>query len=299
MGLASGAWFVRRQRRLPDSLLDLRLLGSRPIRAVLPVMLMAAVTMSGIFLFVAQHLQLVEGLSPLQAGLWMVPAAIGVIAGNLLAPPAAQRIGPGPTVAAALAVSAAGLILLTQVGSTGALPLLVVGYSLAFFGIGPLGVLATDLIVGSTPPEKAGTASAISETTGEFGIALGVATLGSLGTAIYRNQITGKLPADTPPEAAAATADTLAAAVAAAETLPTELAADMLEPAREAFTTGLNTVAAVTAAAAIVFAITAMTLLRNIRTGADPATAAGATEADKTADPRDTTGTPRDKLHPV
>jgi DHA2 family multidrug resistance protein-like MFS transporter len=264
-GAVFGAAFVRRQRRLPDPLLDLRLFSHRAVSAALAVMLLATAIIGGVFLFVTQHLQLVEELSPLRAGLWMVPSALGVIAGNMLAPPVAQRIGPGRAVAGGLVVSAVGLALLTQVGATGSLGLLVVGYSVAFFGIGPLGVLATDLVVGSAPPEKAGAASAMSETTGEFGIALGIATLGSVGTAVYRDQITGSLPADVPAEAAAAAGDTLAGAVAAAESLPAGLAAGLLEPARDAFTSGLNVVTGIGVAAVLAFAVVALVLLRNVR----------------------------------
>ena len=80
--------------------------------------------------------------------------------------------------------------------------------------------LTTDLIVGSAPPERAGAASAISETSAEFGGALGIAVLGSIGTAVYRGAMADAMPAGVPPEAAEAARDTLGGAVAAAEQLP-------------------------------------------------------------------------------
>jgi MFS transporter, DHA2 family, multidrug resistance protein len=95
--------------------------------------------------------------------------------------------------------------------------------------------LATDMIVGSAPPEQAGAASGISETSAEFGGALGIAVLGSIGTAVYRNQVAARLPADVPPAATTATRETLGGAVAAAAQLPEPLAATLLGAAREAF----------------------------------------------------------------
>ncbi len=53
-------------------------------------------------------------------------------------------------------------------------------------GFVPVILTTTGLIVGTAPPERAGSASAISETSAEFGGALGVAVLGSLGTLFYR-----------------------------------------------------------------------------------------------------------------
>ena len=74
--------------------------------------------------------------------------------------------------------------------------------------------LATDLVVGSAPPERAGSASAISETASEFGGALGIAILGSIGTAVYRGEMADSLPAGIPPATAEAARETLGGAVA-------------------------------------------------------------------------------------
>jgi MFS transporter, DHA2 family, multidrug resistance protein len=131
-----------------------------------------------------------------------------------------------------------------------------------FFGTGPFAALGTDLVVGSAPPEKAGSASSLAATAGELGIALGVAALGSVGTAVYRDQISATIPATVPPQAAEAARDTLASAAAAAEKLPAGLSAELLEPAREAFTIGLTTVAGISALVVAALAITAVAALR-------------------------------------
>ena len=113
-------------------------------------------------------------------------------------------------------------------------------------GLAPLFTLAADLAVGSAPPERAGAASGISETSSELGGALGLALLGTIGTAVYRGARGGRRsPPSVPADAAATASDTLGGAVEVADRLPQLLAADVLEPAREAFTQGLQVAATV------------------------------------------------------
>jgi DHA2 family multidrug resistance protein-like MFS transporter len=169
---------------------------------------------------------------------------------------------PGYVVGAALAISVVGYALLSQVDSATGPAITVTGLVIVFVGGGMWGALGTDLVVGAAPPETAGSASSLSETGTELGVALGVAALGSLGTAVYRHQIAASLPAEVPAEATDAARDTLAGATAASAQLPDHLGTALLDPARDAFTDALNTVAGVSAVAVAVLAILAVTLLR-------------------------------------
>lgn len=268
-GLVFAVLFVQRQRRLSDPLVDVRLFSNRFFSSGLAINLVVAITMGGTFLFVSQYLQLVEGLSPLKAGLWMVPSTITMIIGTMLAPAIAQRIGPGNVIAGGMAIAAAGLLLLTQVDSSSGLTILVASMAITTFGVGGPFALVTDLVVGSVRPEKAGSASAISETSGEFGIALGIATLGSLGTIIYRNQMTDTIPAGVPTGSAETARESITGGVSVAGQLPAPLSAELLDGAREAFTIGMTTVAGVGAAAAAVCVLLAVVLLRNMRPSGD------------------------------
>ena len=81
-GLAVGALFVRRQKRLDDPLIDLRLFRSPAFSASLAVNLLGFFVAFGTFLFIAQYLQLVLGMGPLEAGLWTAPSAVGFIVGS-------------------------------------------------------------------------------------------------------------------------------------------------------------------------------------------------------------------------
>jgi MFS transporter, DHA2 family, multidrug resistance protein len=268
-GLGVGVMFVRRQQSLADPLLDLRLFRSRAFSAALAANTLDFFVEFGALLFIAQYLQLVLGLSPLQAGLWMLPASAGFIVGSLLTPLLVRRARPAYVMAAGMVLAAVGFGLLTQLDSTG-LAVLVTGSVVFSLGLAPTTTLATDLMVGTAPPERAGAASGISETSSEFGGALGIAILGVIGAAVYRGQMADAVPAAVPGEAAAAARDTLGGAVAAAEQLPGQLGTALLDAAREAFTQGLQAAFAVSAAIAVGIAILAAALLRGVRPGTEP-----------------------------
>ncbi|HLL63917.1 MAG TPA: MFS transporter, partial [Propionibacteriaceae bacterium] len=122
-------------------------------------------------------------------------------------------------------------------------------------GIGGAVALGTDLIVGSAPPAKAGSAASVSETSNELGIALGIAILGSIGSVVYRYQLARV--GDAVPEASRAAAQSgITGAAEAAEGLGGAAGERLLAAAGEAFTTSLATVA--TVGAVLVLAVTAL-----------------------------------------
>ena len=260
-GVLVGVAWLRRQRRLTDPMIDVSLFRIRQFNTALVVNFLAIFVMIGYFLFIGQYLQLVLGLSPLEAGLWSVPSAAGFVLSSQLTPRLVGRFRPANVVAAGLAASAVGMLLLTTVGvQTGLLPLITASVVISI-GMGPVFGLTTEMIVGSAPDEKAGAASGISETAAELGGALGIAVLGTIGVAIYRGGLAG-LPAGVPADAAEAARDTLGGAVTAAAGLPEATAAALLDTARTAFVAGLQLTSAVAAVIAAVIAVVAARALR-------------------------------------
>lgn len=233
-GLAVGVIFVRRQRSLADPLIDLRLFQSRPFSASLVTYTLGIFMAIGSSLFIAQYLQLVLGLSPLEAGLWSLPGAITSTIGSNLSPRLVRRYRPAIVVAAGLGLASLGLLILSFV-TVDSLPLVVIANTLMPLGFGLTFTLTADLVVSAAPPERAGAASAISETGAEFGGALGIAVLGSLGMAIYRSQVAASLPAGLPADAIAAAEETLGSAVVAASQLPEPLGTQLLSVAHTSF----------------------------------------------------------------
>jgi DHA2 family multidrug resistance protein-like MFS transporter len=269
-GVVVGVAFLRRQRTLADPLIDVRLFRIPVFSASLGTNCLAIFAAFGAFLFIAQYLQLVLGLSPLRAGLWTAPSSVGLIVGSLLVPVFVRFFRPGLVMVGGLVVSAAGYAILTQVDTAAGLPLIVTGSVVAYLGVAPVITLATDLIVGVAPPEGAGVAAAISETSIEFGGALGVAILGSIGTALYRSGVANAIPPGIPSVSARAARDTLGGAVKAASGLPDKVGATLLDSAQQAFTRGLHAAAFICAGLMLVLAILTGILLNDVRSGHEP-----------------------------
>ncbi len=235
IGLTVGTVFVRRQRVLAEPLLDLRLFGVRGFRIAAGSMFVGTMLMGAMMLFNVEYLQLVAGLSPWAAGLHMIPVALVSTVSVVVAPLLARRI-PGPRlIGGGLLVSVVGLLILATAGSAAAV---VVGFAVVNLGAGPLITLSTELILGSVPPARAGSAAAIAESSGELGFALGIALLGSLGTAVYSGLMDGY---------PAAARDSLTEAVAYAATLTPSSAEPLVAAARSAFSSGMTTAAVLSA----------------------------------------------------
>jgi MFS transporter, DHA2 family, multidrug resistance protein len=266
-GFTLGVAFVRRQRKLAEPLIDLDLFRASGFSVSLTMYTLGTFVAFGAYVFIAQYLQLVLGLSPLRAGLATVPSMAAFIVSSMVVPPIARRFRPAYVMAGGLALSALGFgVLAAAVGVSG-LWGVVAGSVIYSLGFSPVVILATDLIVGSAPVERAGAASAISETGSELGGALGIAVLGSLGTAVYRGAMAGAVPAGIPPDAVEAARSTLGGALEVAGRLPGRLGGELLGMAREAFTQAFELTAVVCAALALAAAVVTALLLREARPG--------------------------------
>jgi DHA2 family multidrug resistance protein-like MFS transporter len=263
IGIAAGIAFVIRQRTLDHPLLDLRLFRDPPFSAALIILLFGVATQGGIVLLVSQQLQIVEGLRPLRAGWSLMPASVAMVAGCIIAPVVGQWIRPGWIISVGLAVTAAGYLVLAQVHGARDVELLAIGSIIVFFGIGPMAVFSQDLVVGTVRPERAGSAAALSEAAGDFGIAFGVAILGSLSTAIYTRRL-AVLPPLVPRHIARLARASLAGAGEAARHLPGPLGAEVLTRAHGAFTAGLRAAAIASAVVSVGLAIIAATVLSTV-----------------------------------
>jgi DHA2 family multidrug resistance protein-like MFS transporter len=263
IGLAIGIIFVQRQRGLADPLIDLRLFQVRAFSVALATYTFGIFVAFGSFLFIAQYLQLVLGLSPLEAGMWALPGAVTSIFGSNIAPIIVRRIRPAYVVSAGLALAGTGTALLTQAG-TDSLALVVIGNALMSLGFGFTFTLTADMVVTAAPPERAGAASAISETGAEFGGALGIAVLGSIGMAIYRSHIAEGIPSKLPLETVELAKETLGGAITAAAELSNATGSALATAAHKAFVDGLHVVAAIGAAGFFALALLTVFALRRI-----------------------------------
>jgi DHA2 family multidrug resistance protein-like MFS transporter len=278
-GLLVGWGFVRRQRSLADPLIDPRLFREPGFRSALVINTLVYFVILGMLLLMSQYLQLVLGMPALRAGLWMLPTMAGLIGGSLVTPLFTRRLHPASALAAGLALAAVGFGLITQASSVG---LVAVATGSAVFGLGlaPVTNLVVGMVLGTAPPQWAGAASGLSETSTEFGGALGIATLGSIGAVTYRLRVTGHLPQGIPGRAARAIDTTLGDATTAAGQLHGQSADEVLRVARASFTSGVDVVAGVSAVIMVALAVVAMARLRQV-TPSGEAAAAAATDPDQ------------------
>ncbi|MFT4213409.1 MAG: MFS transporter [Microbacterium sp.] len=263
VGLLFGVVFVRRQLRADVPMLDMRLFRRGTFTGALLVNLFSVIALVGFLYFVSQHLQLVVGLSPMQAGFALAPGMACMIVAGLLVVPISRRVSPRVVVPAALCFSVAAYVLVPAAAAD--LALLVVAFGLLGVGIGAAETVSNELILASAPPAKAGAASAVSETAYEVGAVLGTSLLGGILTAAYRSGI--ELPAGLAAEAADAARETLAGAMAVADTLDAATADALRTAAAHAFDAGVGITALLGAAlVAIGAVIAAATLGRTPKT---------------------------------
>ncbi len=265
-----GYAFIRRQKALEDPLIDIDLFRLPVFSGSLATYMLATFVAFGSYVFIAQYLQLVLGLSPLHAGLWTLPWISGFIVGSQLTPVLAQQIRPAFLIAGGLVVGAAGFVMLTQVDNLPPLVVIVTASIVFSIGLAPAFTLTTDMIIGAAPPEKAGAAAAISETSSELGGALGIAILGSIGTAVYRRSMADAIPRGLSADGIDAARGTLGGALGVAEGLPSTIATALRETSRGAFTRAMEAGVVTCAIVTLITAIIAIVLLRRVRPGHEP-----------------------------
>lgn len=262
VGVLVGVLFIRRQVKLAHPLVELKLFKNLAFTAVIGAMFLVTVT-GALMVFMAQYFQLVADLSPLWAGLCGLPAILLMICGFMLAPKLAQTIRPGRLIAGGMCVAILGLSIVVLLIESFGLPAAIVGFALFNLGCAPMVTLGTGIMMGFVEPTRAGAAAALQETSSEFGFALGIAVLGSIGTMIYRGALAGSLPAYLSAEQARLASETLAGAVTVASGLAD--GAPLLVAANEAFVSALRLVAAVEAGIFVLIAIVALTALRGVK----------------------------------
>ncbi|MBD8102538.1 MFS transporter [Plantibacter sp. CFBP 8775] len=263
VGVVSGVLFIRRQLRLEHPLLDLSLFRRASFSGAVVINLLSVTALVGGLFFVSQHLQLVLGLQPLDAGLVLLPGLIVMIIAGLVIVPISKRVRPGIVVPIALVVSAVGYASIAITGGD----VSALGIGLAFvalgLGIGSAETVSNELVIASAPPEKAGAASGVSETAYELGAVLGTATLGTVLTASYRSSVV--LPDGLTAAQQQAAGETLGGAATVAEQLPGDLAGALMDSARHAFDSGVGVAAWIGVGLIVAAMLVAAIGLRRVR----------------------------------
>lgn len=192
VSVISGTLFVRRQLAADNPMLDVRLFANAVFTSAVTANLLSLMGLAGFLYFGTQVLQLVLGLSPVTAALALVPGLIMSITAGYLAVPLVARIQPRIVVPAALALNAMGLGFVAFTPEPSVAGMIISNFVLGA-GIGTAEVITNDLILTAVPADKAGAASAISETAYEFGSVMGTAVLGGVTTMVFGRQLAASL----------------------------------------------------------------------------------------------------------
>jgi DHA2 family multidrug resistance protein-like MFS transporter len=264
-GVIGWILFILRQRHLEHPLIDVELFKVPAFSTSVATQLIATVTLGGMYFLVAQYLQLVLGLDPLRAGLALLPATVTGFVGTVVAPILVKRHSHAQLITSGMILTAIGMLVLSQLEPASGLTLLVGAYMIMTFGINVAITLTTDNVMSVAPPERAGAASGISETSAELGAALGIAIIGSIAAAAYRNHMIAAIGSSGVPAVAAHAHSTLAVAVAAAREIGGAAGVTVLNAARASFTAALSLAALLSAIAISVISVISALVLRRSR----------------------------------
>ena len=259
VGAAALTWFIMRQRQLEHPLVDVRLFASGPFTGAVLGMLLSVFGLAGALFFFSQYLQFIKGLEPLQAGLFELPATLAALVAALLAGNIMRRFGRGPVTAVGLLAIGVGMaaiafILDSEQYLVFAVPLILIGA-----GDGVALTIASDTVLAVAPKDRAGAASAVSETGYELGTALGIALLGSVLTAVYQGAL--KIPGVVPPDVAAAATESPGEGFEKMKGLAPDVTAALTDAIHVAFTQALQVTTWVGAAVLMIGAVVTWRLL--------------------------------------
>jgi DHA2 family multidrug resistance protein-like MFS transporter len=244
--------FIRRQRRVAQPMLELSLFGMPLFRNAVIAALASAAAFIGMELVFSQRLQLVLGMSPLQAALFILPLPLGSFVGGPLAGYYLSRLGNRRMLFWTLLLSATGMLAYVLLCNA-AVPLQVASLALLGMAMGAALTAASSTIMLSVPTDKAGMAASIEEVSFELGGAAGVTLAGSLLSAIYAGCVSLTIP----PRLGLnpLTFESLDDALLVSATLSTDDAALLTGLARSAFDAGFVAVLAVLTALLLVAAL--------------------------------------------
>ncbi len=234
------ALFVYVETKAADPMLPLRFFKNRDFTGSVLILGMMFFAGPATFFFLTQFFQIVQGKSPLEAGLLILPNAGAIILASAAAPKLAQMVGPKRIVMLAVAIMTAAVVILTGVSADWSATTEIAVIMLFGFGFG-LGMPSlTDMVMASVPVEDAGVGSAVNDVARELGSALGVAVVGTFISSIYRSNVENQLAGQVPFDVLESAKEGIGAVAATIPALPAEVGATTFQGASTAFIDAMN-----------------------------------------------------------
>ncbi|MFD7336179.1 MFS transporter [Streptomyces violascens] len=260
LGTALLIVFIRRQRRRAHPLIDIRLFSRPAFATSVGCIIVAMLALVGLELIAVQYLQLVLGLSPLETGMRMLPLTFAAMAAGATGSYTLRRLGPRRMVCTGFVLTAGAVLLLVLMGQTDWPSLMFISFVMLGFGLQTTLFAAYESMLSEAPPERAGGAAAIGETSYQLGAGMGIALLGSVMNAAYAPGLTsvGGVPA----KASAAASNSLGEAYDVAGRLGGQAGEALRTAARNSFVHGLHVTLFVSAALLLLGAVAGLRLPR-------------------------------------
>ena len=243
LALATFVWW---EKRAPRPLLPMSLFADRVFTVAVVLVGLVYFALMGALFFLPQFLQLVQGLTPLQSGIGMLPGAGGLLLASLISPALAERFGARRIVVTGVVLVSAGMVSMSLVAPMTSYPYVGAALGLTGIGMGLTLPQATNAVLSRVPRERSGMGAAVNDAVTELGGSFGVAILGGLLAYFYRARIdevitsAGDAAAGVPPEALDVVRESLAAASLLINQLPRDIADPAREIVGEAFVSGMG-----------------------------------------------------------
>ncbi|QHY94712.1 Antiseptic resistance protein [Streptomyces sp. S4.7] len=270
LGAVLVAFFVRRQRRRKHPLIDVTMFTRPTFSTSVGCIVLAMLALVGLELIAVQYLQLVLGLGPLETGLRLLPLTFAAIAAGATGSYTLRRVGPRRMVACGFVLTAGAVLLLVMMGQHDRPGLLTTAFVLLGFGLQSTLFGAYESMLSEAPPEQAGGAAAIGETSYQLGAGMGIALLGSVMNAAYAPALSSGSVHGVPEAAGTAAANSLGEAYQVAAQLGGPAGEALRIAARHSFVHGLHVTLLVSAGLLLLGAVAALRLPRVMDCGAPP-----------------------------
>ncbi|WP_328452874.1 MFS transporter [Streptomyces sp. NBC_00386] len=251
------------ETRVKEPLIPLALFRSVPLSAGVVLMVLMAIAFMGGLFFVTFYLQSVHGMSPVDAGLHLLPLTGMMIVGSPLAGLAITKLGPRIPLASGMAATAIAMYGMSTLEADTSSGVMSVWFALLGFGLAPVMVGATEVIVGNAPMELSGVAGGLQQAAMQVGGSLGTAVLGAVMASKVDSDLPGnwtdaKLPPLTPAQLDQASEAVRVGVAPVTKDTPAAIAAQITDVAHETFISGMSLACLVAAGVAVVAVFVAL-----------------------------------------
>ncbi|MEY9488820.1 EmrB/QacA subfamily drug resistance transporter [Streptomyces calvus] len=253
------ALFAFWETKVGEPLIPLGLFRSVPLSAGVVLMVLMAIAFMGGLFFVTFYLQNVHGMSPVDAGLHLLPLTGMMIVGSPLAGAVITKVGPRIPLAGGMAFTALAMYGMSTLEKTTGSGVMSLWFALLGLGLAPVMVGATEVIVGNAPMELSGVAGGLQQAAMQIGGSLGTAVLGAVMASKVDSDLEGNwakagLPPLTPEQAGQASEAVQVGVAPVAEGTPAQVAAKITDVAHDTFISGMS-LASLTAAGVAAVAV--------------------------------------------